>query len=249
MRSYAAQQILQEIWDDTESLDYCVEVGVIDGLDYYCNTHNQGWFWADSRPNGGGFAQHFPGSQVTLGTSLPVQIQRNGSSSWNVYGGDSFHQIGTSSRSPNTMYYQAGGSEHTLNSGSGLRSDGHVWENLSIKIQATLSKDLPRIRRGDRPGEAASARARYPRPARTMSIASSADVKVAGAVIEWPPFPLPLAVFRSQVRGYRTGTTVLGSTERRCENYLRAGSRARASWDPWTARASARSFSGWPRGP
>lgn len=118
--------VTQEIWDDTENLDYWVEVGVIDGLDYYGNTHNQGWFWADSRPNGGGFAQHFPGSQVTLDTSLPVQIQRNGSSSWNVYGGDSFHQIGTSTNNPITMYYQTGGSEYSLNSGSDLRSDGHV---------------------------------------------------------------------------------------------------------------------------
>lgn len=121
----SSEFVNQEIWDVEASGSYWVEVGVKDGRDFNGVNRDQGWFWADSRP-GGGYNEHFIDSHVSLDTDHDVQIERNGSAMWNVYGGNTFHQIGTSTSNPITMDFGQAGSEYTLNSGSGMRDTGVV---------------------------------------------------------------------------------------------------------------------------
>jgi hypothetical protein len=120
----------QEIWT-TDDNSHWVEIGVKDGLDASNNTHMQAWFWADSRP-GDGYNEHFIGSQVTLDTNHEVKIIRNGTDNWNVYGGNSFHQIGTSTSNNFTATRDDAGTEYTTDQGSGTRDAGNVGKHDAL---------------------------------------------------------------------------------------------------------------------
>lgn len=72
-----------EMWLATSNLAYWVEAGVISEW-AVGGTTNPFYFWADNRPNGGGFAFHFLAYQCGCGGTTLTRITRNGSSSWNV---------------------------------------------------------------------------------------------------------------------------------------------------------------------
>jgi hypothetical protein len=120
----------QEVWTADDNT-YWVEVGVKDGVDVSNNTHQQAWFWADQRP-GDGYNEHFPGIQVSLDTNHDVKIIRNGTDKWNVYGGNSFHQIGTSTSNNFTADHDQAGTEYTTNSGTGTRDAGNVGNHDAL---------------------------------------------------------------------------------------------------------------------
>lgn len=134
LSSPASNFVNQEIWilRDGNPPPFWVEVGVKDGWDVNQVTHMQGWFWADSRPNGG-YHEHFISSQVTLDTNHDVQIQRNGTDNWNVSGGNNFHQIGISTPNNFTATLGEAGSEYTSNSGTGVRDAGNVGNQHGLE--------------------------------------------------------------------------------------------------------------------
>jgi hypothetical protein len=63
-----------------------VEVGVVDGWDGTRRSH-QAVFWADDRPNGGGFHEHYPAVSWRRGAYYQVKVVWAGNYSWNVYFG------------------------------------------------------------------------------------------------------------------------------------------------------------------
>lgn len=75
--------VTTEMWIETSQSTYWVEVGIISQYSYFGKTYPY-YFWADSRPNGGGFTFHwfFP---IPSDAETPLfRITRNGSSDWNV---------------------------------------------------------------------------------------------------------------------------------------------------------------------
>jgi hypothetical protein len=75
-----------EMWYETDpSADDWVEVGFLDGTtdsDLTCVSDLS--FWADNRPAGGGFNQHFFEYSWTIGDWYAMQIASDGSCAWSV---------------------------------------------------------------------------------------------------------------------------------------------------------------------
>ena len=124
-----------EIWDVSNSGDHWTEVGVASGTSsggtYYSGWE---WFWADSRPNGGGYNEHEFGS--ASGGGLEAETAYAGSNTWDIFGGNSFTQEGTSTNQPESSSgVSEFGTEYTAGSGSGIRNIGSVsgdsWESPS----------------------------------------------------------------------------------------------------------------------
>jgi hypothetical protein len=123
-----------ELWDvlndGISGAQYWTEVGVVSGLGYY---HN--WFWADNRPNGGGYHAHVQSSEAT-GGPLPVETTYVGNNQWDIYGGNSFTQIGTSTSNPDSGSGRSQfGTEYTVNPGTSMRDLGGVYQ-LEYESQA-----------------------------------------------------------------------------------------------------------------
>jgi hypothetical protein len=111
---------------------YWVEAGVLSGEDYFGNYHDKDWFWADNRPNGGGFSQHWPTglSPAATDTEYNIEIQYIGNDAWDVYGADSDIYLGQSTANPlEAGRVMQAGTEYTANSGSGIRDEG-IASNL-----------------------------------------------------------------------------------------------------------------------
>lgn len=128
MPNDGADHVSAEIWDMSSNEEYWTEVGITSGLGYY---HQ--WFWADSRPNGGGYNFH-PVGGTASGGPLPVETTYVGNNQWYIYGGNSFTQLGTSINQPasssGTSWF---GTEYTVNPGAGMRDVGTIsnleWES------------------------------------------------------------------------------------------------------------------------
>jgi hypothetical protein len=114
-----------EMWDGNGT--YWVEDGVTSGVDHYGNYHDKSWFWADSRPNGGDYNEHYNSGwkQAVAGTSYLEEILYVGNDDWKVYGANSYILLGTStSQPPMSGRVMNAGSEYTANSNSGIRDIG-----------------------------------------------------------------------------------------------------------------------------
>ena len=77
-----------EMWLQTSATGYgtpgayWVEAGVESSY-YYTNSALPFYFWADQRPNGGGYSSHYLAGSLNSGNAL-FRITRSGSSNWNV---------------------------------------------------------------------------------------------------------------------------------------------------------------------
>jgi hypothetical protein len=116
--------VTSEMWDTGSANAYWTEVGVFSGLGDY-----HSWFWADSRPNGGGFNLHFPNlTAAGTGGTYTIEINYIGSNDWDIYEGNSFTDAGESTAQPpsTSSGTTIAGSEYTANSGFGMRDIGNV---------------------------------------------------------------------------------------------------------------------------
>jgi hypothetical protein len=76
----------EELWQGTDNstgLNYWVELG---GTYGWPDGASRYWFWADNRPNGGGYHAHYPGGTLSLGTSYRVGVTWAGNNRWAVQG-------------------------------------------------------------------------------------------------------------------------------------------------------------------
>jgi hypothetical protein len=78
-----------ETWLDTDLNNapinaYWVEGGAKDGIGSSGAYEGFQWFWADNRPNGGGYNEHYLGG-ASLGTYENVSFRWQGGGNWNVY--------------------------------------------------------------------------------------------------------------------------------------------------------------------
>jgi hypothetical protein len=138
----------QEIWDESTNGLYWTEVGVISGVGYNGTYYSKHWYWADSRPDGGGYNEHEVDGTANTETSYPIEIQWEGNDTWYAYGGNTYAQIGTSTGNPLTdSGYMNAGTEYTANSGDGMRDVGNIadltYENLSDVWYPWLSLAYP----------------------------------------------------------------------------------------------------------
>ncbi len=74
--------VTTELWLNSPNYTYWVEAGVISQLRLTGDVFPS-YFWADNRPNGGGFSFHYLTREAYSGNVL-VRITRSGSSNWNV---------------------------------------------------------------------------------------------------------------------------------------------------------------------
>lgn len=124
-----------EMWDVSDNGDYWTEIGVKSGTSYGGSYYSGWeWFWADSRPNGGGYNEHEFSS--ASGGELQVETAWATDNTWDLFGGNSFDQVGTSTNQPlSSSGTSEFGTEYTAGSGSGIRNIGNVssdeWENTS----------------------------------------------------------------------------------------------------------------------
>ena len=75
--------VTTEMWLDSTNYTYWVEGGIISEYAYTQETFPF-YFWADNRPNGGGFSFHYLAREAYSSGTLLTRITRSGSSSWNV---------------------------------------------------------------------------------------------------------------------------------------------------------------------
>jgi len=119
----------QEIWQDTDNasnFQYWVEGGAIYGYD----VATRHWFWADNRPNGGGFNIHFPALSFSLNTSYGIGFTYIGNNEWDVTVGS--QHVGYSTANPPSGLALEAGTEMTT---TDVRSVGKIsnlsWTNTS----------------------------------------------------------------------------------------------------------------------
>jgi hypothetical protein len=118
----------QEMWDTNSSATYWTEVGIKSGIGVSGTYYTKQWFWADSRPNGGGYHEHEVAGTAPGTTELPVETTYVGNNTWDIWGGNSFTQIGTSTGQPQSSSGTSQwGTEYTAGSGSGIRDIGSVY--------------------------------------------------------------------------------------------------------------------------
>lgn len=96
---YNQSFVTTEMWLVTTNSTYWVEAGIISEY-WYTNSVRPFYFWADNRPNGGGFSFHYFATAQSSGNAL-VRITRNGSSNWNVLVQDSHNSFTNTSTSNN----------------------------------------------------------------------------------------------------------------------------------------------------
>jgi hypothetical protein len=115
-----------EMWDASKDAAYWTEVGVSSGPiagTYY----DKQWFWADNRPNGGGYHEHAAGQTAALNQAYTMELAWLGNNEWGVWGGNSFNRLGTSTGQPVTSSgLMEAGTEYTAPSGSGMRNVGGI---------------------------------------------------------------------------------------------------------------------------
>ncbi|MEO8970834.1 MAG: hypothetical protein ABI406_04440 [Ktedonobacteraceae bacterium] len=110
-----------EMWLVTSSFNYWVEAGIKSSYAFRFSDASV-FFWADSRPNGGGYAEHYStyltGSDYSQANAL-TRITRSGTSSWNVLVNDNVTLLtGTSINNNITIGYIEIGMEVYGNGGA-----------------------------------------------------------------------------------------------------------------------------------
>jgi hypothetical protein len=123
----------EELWEGTNNstnLSYWVETGLSYGEINGTPRGGPFWFWADNRPNGGGYNEHYVGSR-SLNTTYLAQIGYEGNNKWFVYS-DTGGTVGTSTSNPPYSRSMETGQEFTSNSYniSGFSND-LSWFDLS----------------------------------------------------------------------------------------------------------------------
>jgi hypothetical protein len=76
----------EEMWQGTDNstgLGYWVELG---GSYGWPNGATRYWFWADNRPNGGGYHAHYPGGTLSLGVYYGLEVIYDGANKWTALG-------------------------------------------------------------------------------------------------------------------------------------------------------------------
>jgi hypothetical protein len=116
----------EEMWQATNNADYAFNYWVEGGAEYGYNAANRHWFWADNRPNGGGYNQHFPSFGFSLDTNYGIGFVYEGNDQWQVTVASRF--AGTSVANPPSGKALEAGTEMTTTSGT--RSVGTI-SNLS----------------------------------------------------------------------------------------------------------------------
>jgi hypothetical protein len=106
----------EELWEGTANSygTYWVETGLSYGEINGTPMGGPYWFWADNRPNGGGYHEHYVGAR-SLNTTYLAQIGYEGSNQWYVYtspGGT----VGTSTYNPPYSNFMQTGEEITSGS-------------------------------------------------------------------------------------------------------------------------------------
>jgi hypothetical protein len=97
------------------TFNYWVEEGITEGEHYdgTCGNGDQ-FFWADNRPNGGGYHEHYPGGSVGLNTTYTYKIMFDGNTTYEVDRNGS--NIGYSNGSICCGTYVQAGAEATTDS-------------------------------------------------------------------------------------------------------------------------------------
>ena len=76
-----------EMWYATDMNQHWVEVGFTDGSSYGGACESDQAFWADSRPGGGGYHEHYYSITVDWNNWEALQITADGSCQWDVQAG------------------------------------------------------------------------------------------------------------------------------------------------------------------
>jgi hypothetical protein len=133
--STSSNFVTEEMWLATNngSGNYWVETGMAYGAPQGSTRY---WFWADNRPNGGGYHEHDLSISTAFGTTYDDYITWVGNNSWQVRRGSS--TLGTSTANPGPSHGGNAGEELTANSGAGSAitqflfkqtSSGGAWTN------------------------------------------------------------------------------------------------------------------------
>lgn len=133
--STSSNFVTEEQWllTDNSSSAYWVELGMAYGAPQGSTRY---FFWADSRPNGGGYHEHDLSISTTFNYTYDDYITWVGNNSWQVRRDGS--TLGTSTANPGPAHYAEAGEELTANSGSAAAiseflykqtSSGGVWTN------------------------------------------------------------------------------------------------------------------------
>jgi hypothetical protein len=119
--------VTQEMWLLTanSSSAYWVEEGMAYGNPQGSKRY---FFWADSRPNGGGYHEHDLTISANLKQTYDDYIQWNGSG-WVVKRDGS--TLGTSTRNPGQSHYAEAGEELTVNSGPAAGKSTYLYRQMS----------------------------------------------------------------------------------------------------------------------
>ena len=85
--NWCTQTAYSTFWEGTDSAGfaYWIENGIHVGLHYNgtCGNGDQ-FYWADNRPNGGGYNEHYPGGAVGFNTNYTFKIFFDGGTTWEV---------------------------------------------------------------------------------------------------------------------------------------------------------------------
>jgi hypothetical protein len=110
----------EELWQGTDNstgLGDWVELG---GTYGWPNGATRYWFWADNRPNGGGYHAHYPGGALNLDASYGIEVVYDGSNEWAALGPT---WSGTSTANPPSGKAMETGAEITDNTAHAV---GHI---------------------------------------------------------------------------------------------------------------------------
>lgn len=110
----------EELWQGTDNatgLSYWVELG---GSFGWPNGATRFWFWADNRPDGGGYHAHYPGGTLSLGVYYALEAFYDGGNIWSLIGPG---WTGTSTNNPPSGKSMEAGTEITNDV---AHADGHI---------------------------------------------------------------------------------------------------------------------------
>lgn len=137
--------ITWEMWQPTsENLGggYWVEEGMVAGTVVDGGTGHTGfeWFWADNRPNGLGYAEHYLGGAST-GNYTNVSFYWQGNANWGVYRGG--QQVGTSVNAGANGWGGVAGMESTTTAATvqgnlhnyQYKDNNNVWHWVGLNIR------------------------------------------------------------------------------------------------------------------
>jgi hypothetical protein len=121
--------VTNEIWDGTTNGAYFTEAGVFTGIALGGIYYSKTFFWADQRPNGGGYNEH--AGLGTAGTQnyYSTKIVWAGNNTWDVYGGGGYTLLGQSTSQPLSSSGDLdAGTEYNMAESSGMRNVGGVYK-------------------------------------------------------------------------------------------------------------------------